>query len=117
MANTSLRIVPALAALAAAAALSVPAADATAPAASAVRTCRVVAVVDQGKRYGYSIRIDRGSITCLRARSVMHTFLARDVSPRGWFCVRGHASQHQKWAAQCANEAGAAIKAFGPLKG
>src|SRR5690242_10838501 len=74
------------------------AADASAP--TKVRACGVVTVTDQTKRYGYSVRIDKGKVTCARARAVMHTFLAKDVSPRGWFCVRGHASQNQKWAAQ-----------------
>ena len=80
-------------------------------------TCRTVLIKDQGKPYAYSVRIDKGKVTCLKARTVLRTYLAQSVSPRGWFCVRGHASQHQKWAASCANAAGANIKAFGPLKG
>jgi len=98
-------------------AVAVPAAGATGAAPTAVRICHIVTVMDQGKRYAYSTRIDKGKLTCARAQVVLRTFLAQDVSPRGWFCARGHASQHQKWAAQCGNQAGALIKAFGPLKG
>ena len=98
-------------------AVAVPAAGASAAAPAKPRICRIVTVMDQGKRYGYSVRIDSGKVTCTRARTVMHTVLAKNVSPRGWFCVRGHASQNQKWAAQCANQAGSSVKAFGPLKG
>jgi hypothetical protein len=97
--------------------LVVAAAQASATAGAGVRTCRPVTVTAQGKPYGYSVRIVKGTVTCTRARTVLHAFLADAAFPRGWFCARGHASQGQKWAAQCASGAGAVIRAFGPLKG
>src|SRR3954469_8813105 len=115
--STRVAAVSGAAAIVAAPGRPAPAPGAPAAAPTAVRICHVVTVVDQGKLHGYSVRIDKGKVTCARARTVLHTFLAKPVSPRGWFCARGHASQDQKWAAQCANQAGAVIKAFGPLKG
>jgi len=50
------------------------------------------------------------------ARRVLKVFLTKDVSARGWFCVRGHASQNQPWAAACASRAGAIVRAYGPVR-
>ena len=46
----------------------------------------------------------------------MRIFMAKSVYPRGWFCVRGYASQGQKWAASCGTAAGADVKAYGPVR-
>jgi hypothetical protein len=90
---------------------------ATPPAASsAIKACGHVSFTQRGKTYAYSVRRDKGLTTCIRARTVMRAFLITAASPRGWFCVRGHASQHQRWAATCAAGGGAIVRAFGPLK-
>jgi len=64
----------------------------------------------------YRVRIVKGPATCRTARRVLKVFLTKDVSLRGWFCVRGHASQNQPWAAACGSRAGAIVRAFGPVR-
>jgi hypothetical protein len=64
----------------------------------------------------YRVRIVKGAISCRTARRVLKVFLTKDVSPRGWFCARGHASQNQAWAAACGSRAGAIVRAYGPVR-
>jgi hypothetical protein len=64
----------------------------------------------------YRVRIAKGPATCRTARRVLKVFLTKDVSPRGWFCARGHASQRQAWAAACGSRAGAIVRAYGPIR-
>jgi hypothetical protein len=64
----------------------------------------------------YRVRIVKGRATCRTARHVLKVFLAKDVSPRGWFCARGHTSQNQAWAAACGSHAGAIVRAYGPVR-
>jgi hypothetical protein len=59
----------------------------------------------------YLVRIVKGLATCRTARRVLEVFMTKDVSPRGWFCARGHASQNQAWAAACGSRAGAIVRA------
>ena len=65
----------------------------------------------------YRVRIVEGPATCRTARRVVKIFLTKHVSPRGWFCARGHASQSQPWAAACGSRAGAVVRAYGPVRG
>ena len=64
----------------------------------------------------YRVRIVKGPTTSRTARRVLKVFLTKTVSPRGWFCVRGHASQNQAWAAACGTRAGAVVRAYGPVR-
>jgi hypothetical protein len=65
----------------------------------------------------YRVRIVKGPATCRTARRVLKIFMTKDVSPRGWFCARGHASQNQAWAAACGSRAGAIVRAYRPAGG
>ena len=65
----------------------------------------------------YRVRVVKGPATCRTARRVLKVFLTKDVSPGGWFCARGHASQNQTWAAACGSRAGAIVRAYGPVRG
>ena len=65
----------------------------------------------------YRVRIVKGPATCRTARRVLKVFLAKNLSARGWFCARGHASQNQAWAAACGSRAGAIVRAYGPIRG
>jgi hypothetical protein len=65
----------------------------------------------------YRVHIVKGPATCRTARRVLKIFMTKDVSPRGWFCARGHASQNQAWAAACGSRAGAIVRAYGPAGG
>jgi hypothetical protein len=65
----------------------------------------------------YRVRIAKGAVSCRTARRVLKVFLTKDVSARGWFCARGHASQNQAWAAACGSRAGAIVRAYGPIRG
>jgi hypothetical protein len=80
----------------------------------AVVRCGAVSVREFGvpKPVVYRIRIVTGRVSCRTARRVLTTFLQKDVSPRGWFCARGHASQSQRWAAACGTRAGATVRAY-----
>ena len=64
----------------------------------------------------YRVRIVKGPATCRTARRVLKVFMTKDVSPRGWFCARGHASQNQAWAAACGSRSGAIVRAYGPVR-
>jgi hypothetical protein len=79
------------------------------PAAAVVR-CGTISVPEV-----YRVRIVTGAISCRTARRVVKVFMTKDVSPRGWFCARGHASQNQSWAAACGTRAGAVVRAYGPV--
>ena len=82
--------------------------------ADAVVRCGTVSVREFGvpQPVVYRVRIVTGRVSCRTARRVLATFLQRDVSPRGWFCARGHASQSQRWAAACGTRAGATVRAY-----
>jgi hypothetical protein len=82
--------------------------------ASAVVRCGTVSIREFGvaQPVVYRVRIVTGRVSCRTARRVLTTFLAKDVSPKGWFCARGHASQSQKWAAACGTRAGATVRAY-----
>jgi hypothetical protein len=60
----------------------------------------------------YTVRIVAGDVTCAAARSALRRFLAGGTQARGWICFRGHASQHQAWAAACATAGGALVRAY-----
>jgi hypothetical protein len=79
--------------------------------AGAVVRCGTISVPE-----AYRVRIVKGPATCRTARRVLKVFLTKDVSPRGWFCARGHASQSQVWAAACGSRAGAILRARGPIR-
>jgi hypothetical protein len=81
------------------------------PAAAVVR-CGTISVPQV-----YRVRIVKGAISCRTARRVLRVFMTKDVSPRGWYCARGHASQNQAWAAACGTRAGAIARAYGPVRG
>jgi hypothetical protein len=86
--------------------------------AGAVVRCGTISVPEYGssKQLVYRVRIVKGPATCRTARRVLKVFLTKDVSPRGWFCARGHASQNQAWAAACGTRAGAITRAYGPVR-
>jgi hypothetical protein len=106
------RLVPLFAALVAAATLLV------APHAGAAVACGRIYFTPFGttRQLVYSVRIVKGSVSCRTARRIMRTFMTKNTYPRGWFCVRGHASQNQRWSATCGTPAGADVKAYGPLR-
>jgi hypothetical protein len=99
--------------LVAAAAAVVAALSSAGPAGAVVR-CGTVSVREYGvpQPVVYRVRIVAGRVSCRTARRVLTVFLQKDVSPRGWFCARGHASQNQKWAAACGTRAGATVRAY-----
>jgi len=96
--------------------LGTPAAAAR-PATAIVR-CGTISVPEYGssKQLVYRVRIVKGPATCRTARRVLKVFMTKDVSPRGWLCARGHASQNQTWAAACGTRAGAITRAYGPVR-
>jgi hypothetical protein len=79
--------------------------------AGAVVRCGTISVPEV-----YRVRIVKGPATCRTARRVLRVFMTKDVSPRGWFCARGHASQNQASAAACGSRAGAIVRAYGPVR-
>jgi hypothetical protein len=87
--------------------------------ARAIVRCGTISVPEYGstKQLAYRVRVVKGPATCRTARRVLKIFMTRDVSPRGWFCARGHASQNQAWAAACGSRAGAIVRAYGPIRG
>ena len=97
-----------------AAAAAVAAVLSTARPAGAVIRCGTVSVRELGvpQPVVYRVRIVTGRVSCRTARRVLGLFLQKSVSPRGWFCARGHASQNQKWAAACGTRAGALVRAY-----
>jgi hypothetical protein len=104
-----MRVVLVVAATAAAAAVL----SAARPAGAVVR-CGTVSVREFGvpNPVVYRVRIVTGRVSCRTARRVLTVFLRKDVSPRGWFCARGHASQSQRWAAACGTRAGANVRGY-----
>jgi hypothetical protein len=96
------------------AAAAVAAVLAAAPSAGAVVRCGTVSLREFGvpQPVAYRVRIVTGRVSCRTARRVLTVFLQKDVSPRGWFCARGHASQSQRWAAACGTRAGAVVRAY-----
>jgi hypothetical protein len=100
-----------------AAAASLVALGAASPARPVVR-CGTVSVHEYGVSgpVVYRVRIVTGRVSCRTARRVLGVFLGKDVSPRGWYCARGHASQSQAWAAACGTRAGALVRAYGPVR-
>ncbi|HEX6702615.1 MAG TPA: hypothetical protein VF101_17950 [Gaiellaceae bacterium] len=88
------------------------------PSTGATVGCGRISITPYGsnRQLAYAVRIAAGRVSCTTARRVMRTFMAKSVFPRGWFCVRGHASQGQKWAASCGTAAGADVKAYGPMR-
>ena len=100
------------------AALVLAALAAAARPAGAVVRCGAVSVPEYGssKQLVYRVRIVKGPATCRTARRVLEVFMTKGVSPRGWFCARGHASQNQAWAAGCGSRAGAIVRAYGPVR-
>ncbi|SRR6266516_1401944 len=84
-------VVAALLATPAAARQSVPA-----------RACGQITVRLGGNDFNYRIVLESGHATCTTARSTLRTFIVRSVTPRGWFCARGHSAD--KWAATCARK-------------
>ena len=95
-------------------AAAVAAALSSARPAGAVVRCGTVSVREFGvtQPVVYRVRIVTGRVSCRTARRVLTVFLQKDVSPRGWFCARGHASQSQRWAAACGTRAGAVVRAY-----
>jgi hypothetical protein len=89
-----------------------------APHAGAAVACGRISFTQFGttRQLAYSVRIVKGNVSCRTARRVLRTFMTKNTYPRGWFCARGHASQSQRWAAECGTRAGAEVKAFGPLR-
>ena len=85
---------------------------ATARPAGAIIRCGTVSAPEV-----YRVRVVKGPATCRTARRVLKIFLTKHVSPRGWFCARGHASQNQAWAAACGSRAGAIVRAYSPIRG
>jgi hypothetical protein len=99
--------------LVAAAAAAVVVVSVARPADAVVR-CGTVSVRELGvsQPVVYRVRIVTGRVSCRTARRVLSIFLQKSVSPRGWFCARGHASQSQRWAAACGTRAGATVRAY-----
>src|SRR5581483_2864877 len=98
--------------VACAAALAAAAAGARASAASPCGTISL-GVGPVGGRHLYGIVVAQGHPTCADARRVLYGFLAAGRAASGWFCVRGHVSQGQHWAASCATVDGtAAVEAY-----
>jgi len=102
----------------AAAVAAVGAALVVAPRSDAVVACGRISFTPFGttRQVAYSVRIVKGNVSCRTARRVMLQFMEKNTFPRGWFCVRGHASQGQKWATSCGTAAGTDVKAYGPLR-
>jgi hypothetical protein len=74
------------------------AAPAAAQPATPSRACDRITVRLAGNDYSYRIVLESGHAT----RSTLRTFIVRSVSPRGWFCARGHSAD--RWAAACARK-------------
>jgi hypothetical protein len=77
-------------------------APAAAQPATPSRACGHITVRLAGNDYSYRIVLESGRATCTTARSTLRTFIVRSVSPRGWFCARGHSAD--RWAAACARK-------------
>jgi hypothetical protein len=82
--------------------LALMAGVAAAPAHAAVsRDCGLTPRVDGRK---YQVEVVKGKVACKTARRVATKFLRDSTYDRPWFCVRGHASQNQDWAASCSRD-------------
>ena len=81
------------------------AAATTAQAAPTLKSCGLITV----HRATYRTAVVQGRVLCATARRVLTVFTRTSRGPRGWVCFRGHASQHQRWAATCASADGKRI--------
>jgi hypothetical protein len=77
------------------------------PLAGRTAACGSITARLGGNDYSYRIRIVSGTASCVTARSVLRGFIARSVTPRRWFCSRGHS--RDAWAASCARSAPRAL--------
>jgi hypothetical protein len=82
--------------LALATVIGVAAYSGAAPAAGEAARCGTISVAGTS----YAIRIERGRPGCVRARTVLRTFIRSGRPPAGWTCFRGHGSV--PFAAACA---------------
>src|SRR5262245_24881098 len=62
--------------------------------------CGTITLRLRGNDFSYRVRVERGRIACTTARTVLRSFMATKVVPRGWACFRGHSAN--PWAASCA---------------
>ena len=84
-----------------AASLLLPAATASArPVRDGAVACGSITARLGGNDFSYRVRVVSGRVTCRNARLVLRGFIAHRVTPRGWFCTRGHS--RDPWAASCA---------------
>ena len=76
------------------------------------KACGTVTARLGGNDFTYRVRVVSGRVTCRNARLVLRGFIAKAVTPRGWFCARGHSKD--AWAASCARTAAprATIRAY-----
>ena len=82
--------------LALAAAIGVAAQSSTAPAAPETTRCETISVAGTS----YAVRVERGRPGCIRARTVLRSFVRSGSAPAGWTCFRGHGAV--PFAAACA---------------
>jgi hypothetical protein len=92
-------VLPSVALLAVAAAVSV-----SAGASATTAPCRPITVRLGGNDFSYRVRVEHGRIVCLTARSVLRSFIVTRRSPHGWACFRGHTGT--PWAAACSGFGG-----------
>jgi len=76
--------------------------------------CGTVSVELLGEKHpsAFRITISTGHVVCATAESTLRSYLANSVTRSGWFCVRGHSSQGQSWAAACGRSDGVLVRAF-----
>ena len=78
------------------------------------RACPPITVWVTGSgAFTYDVRIGRGAIACVDARSVLRRYVFAAVAPGGWVCFRGHSAD--LWAAAC-SKGGAVVRAYGPRR-
>ena len=82
--------------LALAVAIGVAAHSGQAPAARETARCGTISV----GATRYAVRIERGRPGCVRARTVLRSFVRSGSAPTGWTCFRGHGAV--PFAAACA---------------
>lgn len=70
------------------------------PSAQSAKACGSITVRLGGNDFSYRVKVVSERMACTTARSTMRGFIARKVTPRGWFCTRGHSQD--AWAASCA---------------
>jgi hypothetical protein len=79
---------------------AVAAAVSVSPDASATTApCAPITVRLGGNDFSYRVRVERGRVGCLTARSVLRSFMLSARAPVGWACFRGHTGS--RWAAAC----------------